>query len=213
MPGPLKYLVWCGYFAASFSHAQHVPGVNNQIADAKLSHFCWQDFRQLVPDAQPHPSLISLELLEALTSLLYLRAAMLFLLDPRPCSVYTSFVWFCPSKVYFLLQSAGEVTSFRVLLPSRWMDTAFSSLFLLGPFSILLSRYTYLGLELSTLNKGFLICYWTAFVSSGLYVAPSTVTVLLLPTDFPLPMIWCWSFGILWIFTFWIIACSRHLVP
>ena len=39
-------------------------------------------------------------------------------------------------------------------------------------------------------------------------MAPSTVTVPLLPTDFPLPMIWCWSFGILWIFTFWIIACS-----
>ena len=37
----------------SFS-ARHVPGVNNQIADA-LSRFRWQDFRQLVPDAQPPP--------------------------------------------------------------------------------------------------------------------------------------------------------------
>ena len=44
-------------------------------------------------------------------------------------------------------------------------------------------------------------------------MATSTVMVLLLPTDFPLPMIWCWSFGILWIFTFWIIACSGQLVP
>ena len=40
--------------------------VNNQIADA-LSHFHWQDFRQLVPDAQPHPTWISPELLAALT--------------------------------------------------------------------------------------------------------------------------------------------------
>ena len=40
----------------SFS-ARHVPGVNNQIADA-LSRFRWQDFRQLVPDAQPHPTWI-----------------------------------------------------------------------------------------------------------------------------------------------------------
>ena len=69
------------------------------------------------------------------------------------------------------------------------------------------------GLELSTLNKGSLIRFWTAFVPNGLYVAPSTVMVLLLPTDFPLPLIWCWSFGILWIFTFWIIACSGQLVP
>ena len=50
----------------SFS-ARHVPGVNNQIADA-LSRFCWQDFRQLVPDAQPHPTWIPPELLAALTA-------------------------------------------------------------------------------------------------------------------------------------------------
>ena len=40
----------------SFS-ARHGPGVNNQIADA-LSGFRLQDFRQLVPDAQPHPTWI-----------------------------------------------------------------------------------------------------------------------------------------------------------
>ena len=50
----------------SFS-ARHVPGVNNQIADA-LSRFRWQDFRQLVPDAQPHPMWTPPELLAALTS-------------------------------------------------------------------------------------------------------------------------------------------------
>lgn len=42
----------------SFS-AQHVPGITNQIADA-LSHFHWQEFWQLVPDAQPHPTPIPL---------------------------------------------------------------------------------------------------------------------------------------------------------
>ena len=52
----------------SFSlSARHVSGVNNQIADA-LSRFRWQDFRQLVPDAQPHPTWIPPELLAALTS-------------------------------------------------------------------------------------------------------------------------------------------------
>ena len=50
----------------SFS-ARHVCGVNNQIADA-LSRFRWQDFRQLVPDAQPHPMWTPPELLAALTS-------------------------------------------------------------------------------------------------------------------------------------------------
>ena len=149
MPGPLEYLVWCGYGAASFSHAQHVLGVNNQIHEA---------------DALSH-SLILLGSPQNFWRLWhhYLRAAMLFLLDPRPCSVYSLLVWFSPSKVYFLLPSAGEVTSFRVPLLSRWMDTAFSSLFLLGPFSILLSRCNYLGLKLSTLIKGSLIRFWTAF--------------------------------------------------
>ena len=54
-------------YSFSFS-AQHVPGVNNQIADA-LSRFRWQDFRQLVPDAQRHPTWIPPELLADLTSL------------------------------------------------------------------------------------------------------------------------------------------------
>ena len=51
----------------SFS-AQHVPGINNQTADA-LSRFCWQAFRQLVPEAQLHPTWIPPDLLADLTSL------------------------------------------------------------------------------------------------------------------------------------------------
>ena len=49
--------------------AQHVPGVTNQlqVADA-LSRFCWQEFRQLVPHAQPHPTLIPPDLLADLTA-------------------------------------------------------------------------------------------------------------------------------------------------
>ena len=104
----------------SFS-AQHVPGVNNQIADA-LSHFRCQDFRQLVLGAQPHPTWIPPRNFWWLWHL-YLRAAMLFRFDPRPCSVYLLFVCFSPSKVYFLLTSAGEVRSFRAPLPSRWRET------------------------------------------------------------------------------------------
>ena len=50
----------------SFS-AEHVPGVNNQLADA-LSRFHWQEFRQLAPDAQPFPTLIPPQLLAELTS-------------------------------------------------------------------------------------------------------------------------------------------------
>ena len=52
----------------SFS-ALHVPGVNNQLADA-LSHFQWQDFRLLAPEAQPLPTPVPPQLLTDLTSLL-----------------------------------------------------------------------------------------------------------------------------------------------
>ena len=38
--------------------AQHVPGVDNQLADA-LSRFRWQEFRRLAPDAQPVPTQIT----------------------------------------------------------------------------------------------------------------------------------------------------------
>ena len=41
-------------YSFTFS-AQHVPGVTNQVADA-LSSFSWQEFRQLVPHAQPLPT-------------------------------------------------------------------------------------------------------------------------------------------------------------
>jgi len=52
----------------SFSFlSQHVPGVNNQLADA-LSCFNWQEFRHLPPDAQPLPTLVPLELLADLIS-------------------------------------------------------------------------------------------------------------------------------------------------
>ena len=47
--------------------AQHVPGVTNQVADA-LSRFRWQEFRQLVPYAQLHPTPIPLDLLADLTA-------------------------------------------------------------------------------------------------------------------------------------------------
>ena len=54
----------------SFSFStQHVPGVNNQLADA-LSHFHWQDFHLLAPEAQPLPTPIPPQLLTDLTSLL-----------------------------------------------------------------------------------------------------------------------------------------------
>jgi len=53
----------------SFSFlSQHVPGVNNQLADA-LSRLNWQEFRRLAPDAQPLPTVVPLELLADLTSL------------------------------------------------------------------------------------------------------------------------------------------------
>ena len=38
---------------------------------------------------------------------------------PRPGPIYPSLLCFCPSTVYFLLSSAGEVTSLRVTLPGR----------------------------------------------------------------------------------------------
>ena len=53
-------------YSFTFS-AQHVPGVTNQVADA-LSHFHWQEFRQLVPHAQPLPTPIPPNLLTDLTT-------------------------------------------------------------------------------------------------------------------------------------------------
>lgn len=50
----------------SFS-AQHIPGVNNQLADA-LSRFHWQEFHKLAPDAQTVPTPIPPQLLTDLTS-------------------------------------------------------------------------------------------------------------------------------------------------
>ena len=113
----------------SFSvSAQHVPSVNNQKADA-LSRFRWQDFRQLVPDEQPHPSWIP-QIFWRLWHLC-LRAAVLFFLDTGPCSVYLLFVCFRLSKAYFRLPPAGQVTSLRDPPPRRWMDILpFSSLIL-----------------------------------------------------------------------------------
>ena len=52
----------------SFS-AQHVPGINNQLADA-LSRFHWQDFHLLAPEAQPLSTPIPPQLLVDLTSIL-----------------------------------------------------------------------------------------------------------------------------------------------
>ena len=52
----------------SFS-AQHVPGVNNQLADA-ISRFHWQDFRLLAPEVQPFPTPVPPQLLTDLISLL-----------------------------------------------------------------------------------------------------------------------------------------------
>ena len=45
--------------------ALHLPGVHNSIADA-LSRFRWQEFRRLVPEAQPHSVLSPQELWDLL---------------------------------------------------------------------------------------------------------------------------------------------------
>ena len=56
-------------YSFTFS-AQHVPGVTNQVADA-LFRFRWQEFRQLVPHAQPLSTSIPPDLLTDLTAPLY----------------------------------------------------------------------------------------------------------------------------------------------
>ena len=54
--------------AARFTFsAHHVPSVTNQVADA-LYRFRWQEFRQLVPHAQPLPTPIPPDLLTDLTA-------------------------------------------------------------------------------------------------------------------------------------------------
>jgi len=62
----LHLLLSAARHSFSFS-SQHVPGVNNQVADA-LSHFHWQRFWQLAPDAQRFPTPVPPKLLEELTS-------------------------------------------------------------------------------------------------------------------------------------------------
>ena len=59
-------LVVVAHYSFTFS-AQHVPGVTNQVADA-LSRFRWQEFRQLVPYAQPLPTPIRPDLLTDMTA-------------------------------------------------------------------------------------------------------------------------------------------------
>ena len=59
-------LLAAAHHSFSFS-AQHIPGVTNSIADA-LSHFHWQDFHRLAPEAHPHPTPIPPQLLEDLLS-------------------------------------------------------------------------------------------------------------------------------------------------
>ena len=59
-------LVVVARYSFTFS-AQHVPGVTNQVADA-LSRFRWQEFRQLVPYAQPLPTPIRPDLLTDMTA-------------------------------------------------------------------------------------------------------------------------------------------------
>ena len=56
--------------------AQYAPGITNQVTDA-LSHIHWQEFRQMVPHAQLHPTLIPPDLLADLP-LLSRTAVLLF---------------------------------------------------------------------------------------------------------------------------------------
>lgn len=63
----VRSLLMCAARSNFCFKAQHLPGVENEIADA-LSRFNWQDFRRLAPEANPHPSSIPRELLLHLTS-------------------------------------------------------------------------------------------------------------------------------------------------
>ena len=54
--------------------AQHIPGIQNSLADA-LSRFHWQEFRQLAPEADQTPMRVPTDLLQALTSPLWMHDA------------------------------------------------------------------------------------------------------------------------------------------
>ena len=63
----VRSLLMCAArFGFSFN-AQHIPGLQNQIADA-LSRFNWQEFRHRAPEANLSPSPIPHQLLERLIS-------------------------------------------------------------------------------------------------------------------------------------------------
>ena len=94
-----------------------------QVADAlshALPHFCWQEFWHLVPDTQPLP--ISIPQNSWQNWRICLRAAMLLLSKPRPCSFYMVTACLSPSTVYFLLLSAWKATILGFSLPSWRMD-------------------------------------------------------------------------------------------
>ena len=131
----------------SFS-AQHVHSVNNQIADA-MSRFHWQAFKQLVLD---HPGGFDIFTLEQQRSSFLPKALLL----PVVCVLLPkqSLFPFAVSWESYILQGPPA----QQMNGHFTFNIAFSSLFLLVPFSIPLSRCTSLGLELSTLNKGSLIC-------------------------------------------------------
>lgn len=57
IPSTIQVLLHLLSVAAQYNFtftAIHLPGIHNSTADA-LSHFCWQEFQGLAPEALPHP--------------------------------------------------------------------------------------------------------------------------------------------------------------
>ena len=165
-------------YSFTFS-AQHVPGVTNQVADA-LSHFCWQQFRQLIAHAHPLPTSILPNLLTDLTALLWNSNAspsslmawspglVVPMHQPRQNLVPSVNSWAsCTLLGLHTLQTSGRFASL--------------SLFWLEPSSTRPLRFIYLVSELSTSIRGSRIRLQTSSACRGSYVASSVARELLPP--------------------------------
>ena len=134
--------------------AAHIPGVENKIADA-ISRFCWQDFRQLAPEAHLSPCPISQLLLDSLTPPPWNNDACISW--PR--------VWLLPPGKHMHQVSASS-SSFAAKLesftPMACLAVQMSGLYVCLfhfwqiQFSICQLKYIYLQFAPCTLSKVFL---------------------------------------------------------
>ena len=155
----------------SFS-SQHVPGVNNQLAD-DLSRFNWEEFWHLVPDAQPRPTVVPPDLVAHYLSTLEQQCHS-FLTQGLAPSMRQSYAFAQAQFILFCTQ-LGKLHSRAPHAQLIYGHCSFLLLSWLQEFSTPPLRSTCPGLELSTLNRGFQTPWSTATAFRGWSAVSSTL--------------------------------------